>query len=111
LGGKEFRLMKRGLRGGTFYCVDIETGRRESLGTKDADEAAQIVLVKNQAVRQPALNLQMAKAFLAASDDDLGKRTWQQALDALIDAKRDSTKARWLRSVTPGSRPPFAPWC
>lgn len=94
-----FRLIQRGLRGGMFYCVDSETGRRETLGTKDPDEAAQIVLVKNQAVRQPALNLQMAKAFLAASDDDLGKRTWQQTIDALVDAKHDSTKARWQRSV------------
>jgi hypothetical protein len=46
-----------------FHCVDAETGRRESLGTNDADEAAQILLVKNQAARQPALNPQMAKAF------------------------------------------------
>jgi integrase len=101
-----FRLIQRGLRGGMFYCVDSQTGRRESLATKDPDEAAQVVLVKNQAVRQPALNLQMAKAFLAASDDDLGKRTWQQAIDALVDAKHDSTKARWLRSV---KHPAFDP--
>ena len=101
-----FRIIQRGLRGGMFYCVNSETGRRETLGTKDPDEAAQIVLVKNQALRQPALNLQMAKAFLAASDDDLGKRTWQQAIDALVDAKHDSTKARWLRSV---KHPAFDP--
>jgi integrase len=94
-----FRLIQRGLRGGRFYCVDAETGRRESLGTKNASEATQIVLAKNQAVRQPALNLQMAKAFLAASDECMGKRTWQQAIDALIDAKQGSTKARWQRSV------------
>src|SRR5260370_42527235 len=47
-----FRLMQRGLRGGIFYCVDSSTGKRESLGTKDANEAAQILLAKNQAVRQ-----------------------------------------------------------
>jgi integrase len=94
-----FRLIQRGLRGGTFYCVDSETGRRQSLATKDETEATQLVLAKNQAVRQPALNLQMAKAFLAASDDDLGKRTWQEAIDALVDTKQNSTKARWLRSI------------
>ena len=94
-----FRLIQRGRRGGTFYCVDSQTGRRESLGTKCSHEAAQIVLLKNQAVRQPALNLQMAKVLLAASDEDLGKRTWQEAIDALVQGKRDSTKARWLRSV------------
>lgn len=94
-----FRLIQRGLRGGTFYGVDSESGKHQSLGTKDATEAAQLVLAKNQAVRQPPLNLQMAKAFLAASDDDLGKRTWQEAIDALLDTKHNSTKARWLRSI------------
>ncbi|HWX22253.1 MAG TPA: tyrosine-type recombinase/integrase [Candidatus Binatia bacterium] len=94
-----FRLIQRGLRGGTFYCVDSETGRRESLGTKDSDEAAQIVLAKNQSVRQPALSLQMAKAFLSATDDALAQRTWQQAIDTLVEAKHNSTKARWQRAV------------
>ena len=94
-----FRLIQRGLRGGTFYCVDSQTGRRESLGTKDSDEAAQLVLAKNQSVRQPALSLQMAKAFLSATDDALAKRTWQQAIDTLVESKFNSTKARWLRSV------------
>jgi hypothetical protein len=90
-----FRLIQRGLRGGTFYCVDSQTGKRQSLSTKDAAEAAQLVLAKNQAVQQPALNLQMAKAFLAASDDELGKRSWQDAIDALVDTKHNSTKARF----------------
>jgi hypothetical protein len=94
-----FRLMQRGLRGGIFYCIDSHTRKRESLGTQDANDAAQILLAKNQAVRQPALNLQMAKAFLSASDDELGKRTWQHAINALVDTKHNSTKARWLRSV------------
>jgi integrase len=94
-----FRLIQRGLRGGTFYCVDCATGKRESLGTKNDDEAAQLVFLKNQAVRQPAMNLQMAKVLLAASDDDLGKRTWQQAIDALVAAKQERSRPRWLRSV------------
>jgi hypothetical protein len=34
-----FRLIQRGRRGGTFYSVDSQTGRRESLGTKNSDEA------------------------------------------------------------------------
>jgi integrase len=79
--------------------VDSASGRRESLNTKDADEAAQLVLAKNQSVRQPALSLQMAKAFLSATDDALAKRTWQQAIDTLVEAKHNSTKARWLRSI------------
>jgi hypothetical protein len=71
-----FRLIQRGLRGGRFHCVDSETGGRESLGTKDSDEAAQPVLATNQSVRQPALSPQMAKAFLPASN--------------VVDTKRES---------------------
>ena len=63
-----FRLIYRGERGSTFYCVDSETGRRFSLKTKDRDAAEQIVLAKNQALRQPVLNLQIAKAYLAGTD-------------------------------------------
>jgi hypothetical protein len=62
-----FRRIQRGLRGGTFYGIDSQTSRRESLATKDSDEAAQLVLATNQSVRQPALSLQMAKAFLPAN--------------------------------------------
>ena len=47
-----FRLIHRGERGNQFYCVDSETGRRFSLKTKDRDAAQQIVLAKNQSLRQ-----------------------------------------------------------
>ena len=61
-----FRLTSRGSRGGTFYCVDNTTGKRFSLKTTNQDEARQIVEAKNQAERQPVLNLQIARAYLAA---------------------------------------------
>ena len=94
-----FQLIQRGLRGGTSYSVDSTTGRRESLGTKDSDEASQLVLASNQSVRQPALSLQMAKAFLSATDDALAKRTWQEAIDTLVESKYKSSKGRWERSI------------
>jgi hypothetical protein len=58
-----YRLTSRGVRGGIFYCVDKTTGKRTSLKTTNKDEAEQIVLAKNQSLRQPALNLQIAKAY------------------------------------------------
>ena len=57
-----YRLIRRGHRGCRFYCVDTTTGKRTSLGTISADEALQIIQAKNQALRQPILNLQIAKA-------------------------------------------------
>jgi len=61
-----YRLIFRGKRSGMFYCVDKTTGKRTSLQTTNKDEARQIVEAKNQAERQPVLNLQFAKAYLAA---------------------------------------------
>ena len=64
---KRFRLIHRGERGGHFYCVDSVTGKRFSLRTKNRDVAQQVALAKNQFLRQPILNLQIAKAYLAGS--------------------------------------------
>src|SRR5262245_3469579 len=94
-----YRLMTRGERGSQFYCIDTETGKRSSLKTKDRDAAEQIVLAKNQALRQPALNLQIAKAYLSGTDSGVATRTWQHALDALIETKHGTTKERWIRAA------------
>jgi len=94
-----FRLIHRGERGRQFYCVDSETGKRWSLKTKDRDAAEQIVLAKNQALRQPALNLQIAKAYLAGTDNGVTTRTWQHAIESLTNTKLGANKERWERVV------------
>jgi hypothetical protein len=70
-----YRLIRRGSRGNTFYCVDSKAKTRVSLKTADEDSARQIVAAKNQAERQRVLNLQIAKAYLAGTDNGLNKRT------------------------------------
>jgi hypothetical protein len=83
-----YRLIRRNVRGGTYYCVDKLTGKRSSLLTGDEDEAQQVVNAKNQALRQPVLNMQIAKAYLYGTNNGIATRTWQQALlDALIANK------------------------
>jgi integrase len=94
-----YRLISRGERGKQFYCVDSETGQRFSLKTKDRDAAEQMVLARNQALRQPALNLQIAKAYLAGTDSGVATRTWQDALNAVVETKHGSTKERWSRAA------------
>lgn len=96
---KRFRLTHRGERGGQFYCVDSETGKRFSLKTKDRDAAEQVVLAKNQALRQTTLNLQIAKAYLAGSDNGVNTRTWHLAIDALTNTKLGANKDRWERAA------------
>ena len=96
---KRFRLIRRGVRGGKFYCVDTQSGKRTSLQTENPDDAAEIIAAKNQAVRQPILNLQIAKAYLAGSDPTIGTRTWRTAVTALIETKAGENRERWERAI------------
>jgi hypothetical protein len=104
-----YRLIRRRLRGGAFYCVDTKTGKRTSLSTSDKDEAQQIIQAKNQAERQPMLNLQIAKAYLAGSDSSISGRTWQQALEALTNSKQGANQERWLRVAKDPALQPLLP--
>jgi integrase len=85
--------------GGMFYIEDTETRKQESLGTKDRAEAKSLLNARNESVRQPQLNLHIAKAYLAGTDSGVSTRTWQNALDAIIETKIGSTKDRWLRAA------------
>lgn len=70
-----YRQTRRGIRGNKFYCLDKVTGKRTSLHTSDEEEARQIVEARNQAERQPVLNLQIAKAYLSGTDNGIASRT------------------------------------
>lgn len=94
-----YRLIARHNRGGAFYCVDSETHKRTSLGACSKDEAEQIVLAKNQALRQPALNLHIARAYLAGSDSGVATRTWQHVMEEIPKLKKGETQARWLTAI------------
>ncbi len=104
-----YRLIRRGVRGGDFYCVDSMTGKRTSLRTGSEDEARQIVEAKNQAERQPVLNLQIAKAYLAGTDNGITTRTWQHAIEALTGTKQGANRERWLRVVKDRALAPLLP--
>ncbi|HUA36999.1 MAG TPA: hypothetical protein VMA35_01210 [Candidatus Sulfopaludibacter sp.] len=104
-----YRLIRRGIRGGLYYSVDTTTGKRASLGTTDEDEARQIIEAKNNSVRQPILNLQIAKAYLAGSDNGMKTRTWQNAIEALIGTKKGANQERWLRVAKDKALAPLLP--
>lgn len=95
---RRFILYRRKL-GGTFYVEDTQTRKQESLGTKDRAEATSLLNARNESVRQPQLNLQIAKAYLAGTDSGVSTRTWQQALDAIVETKSGSTQDRWRRAA------------
>jgi hypothetical protein len=49
-----YRLYRRRM-GGVFYVHDSETGKQESLGTRDRAEATTLLNARNESVRQPQL--------------------------------------------------------
>ena len=104
-----YRLTYRGCRGGMFYCVDKTTGKRTSLGTTNADEAQQIIEAKNNSVRQPVLNLQIAKAYLAGTDNGIATRTWQQAMESVTNTKQGANQHRWRTAARDKAFAPLLP--
>jgi integrase len=84
---------------GVFYYEDTQTGKQESLGTRDRKEAKRLIHAKAEAQQQPRLNLQIARAYLMASDPDISGRTWQHVMNEIVKTKTGSTQLRWSRAI------------
>ncbi len=86
-------------RGEMFYCEDTVTRKQQSLRTKDEGEALTLLHSKNEAFRQPVLNLQIARTYLSASDAAVAKRTWQVPMDEMTATKTGDTRVRYERAM------------
>lgn len=86
-------------RAGVFYCEDTTTGKQLSLRTKDEGEAKTLLHAKNESFRQPILNLQIARTYMAASDPLASKRTWQSPMDEMTRTKTGPTRIRHERAM------------
>ena len=53
-------------RGDVYYSQDAATGKQTSLRTKDETEARSLLNARNEAQRQPVLNLHLARAYVIA---------------------------------------------
>ena len=82
-------------RAGVFYAEETATGKQTSLRTKDEGEALTLLNTKNEATRQPAMNLQIAQVYLQHADATMAQRTWQDVMDAMFPLKTGPTQARW----------------
>jgi hypothetical protein len=71
---------------------------RRQQNIRNRAEATTLLNVRNESVRQPQLNLQIAKTYLAGTDS-VSTRTWQDALNAIIETKNASTKDHWVRAA------------
>ena len=86
-------------RAGVFYCEDRTTRKQFSLRTRDKQEALRLLHARNEAVRQPVLNLQIARAYLTAGDPALTARTWQHVMEQMLASKTGSTRERWEYAI------------
>jgi len=77
-------------------CGDFPIGKQHSLRTKDEAEALTLLHSKNEAYRQPVLNLQIARTYLTATDPEVANRTWQKPMDEMTKTKTGPTHARHL---------------
>ena len=94
---QRFRIYRR--QGSAFYLFDRQTGKRESLETDDESTALRLLHAKNEAQQQPIINRQIARAYLAAGDPEIAKRTWQTAMDEIVKTKTDDTRHRWETAI------------
>lgn len=92
----KFRMFRRG---NVFWCQDNVTAKQETLRTKDRETAQRLLHARNEAQRQTAINLQIARAYLAATDPHIATRNWQFVMDEMGKLKRGATQERWLRAV------------
>jgi len=86
-------------RTGVFYCEDTTTRKQTSLHTKDRDGALRVLHARNEAELQPAINLQIARAYLTASDPQVATRNWQFVMDEAAKLKEGPTSERWTRAM------------
>jgi hypothetical protein len=99
-------------RNGIYYSQDSATGQQKSLRTRAENEAWQLIHATNEAHRQPALNLHLARAYLTASDPAFIERTWQTVMEQLqARGKPTHANAMSIESfATAIGRRNFAAW-
>jgi integrase len=86
-------------RAGVFYCEDTTSRKQVSLRTKDEGEAETLLHARNESVRQPVLNLQIARTYLTATDPEIAARTWQAVMDEMTQDKKGPTLIRYQRAM------------
>jgi integrase len=92
-----YRLFRRS--NGIYFVEDRLTSKQESLKTRHRAIAQRLLGARNEAHVQPAINLQIARAYLMAADPLVAQRTWQHAMNELVTTKKGSTQDRWQRAI------------
>src|SRR5437762_152926 len=91
----KYRLFRR--RNGIFYWQENDSSKQATLRTNDRREAERLLNAMNESHREPTLNLNLARAYLAAHDPKMAKRTWQAVMDEMATHGIPTTQARCAR--------------
>ena len=91
----KYRLFRR--HNGVFYWQDNGSKKQGTLRTTDKREAEGLLHAMNESHRQPTLNLNLARAYLAAHDPKMALRTWQAVMDEMAMHGIPSTQTRCAR--------------
>lgn len=91
----KYRLYRR--RNGVFYWQENDSPKQGTLRTADRREAERLLNAMNESHRDPTLNLNLARAYLAAHDPKMAQRTWQAVMDEMARDGIPSTQARCAR--------------
>jgi hypothetical protein len=91
----KYRLYRR--RNGVFYWQDNSSQKQGTLRTTDRREAERLLNAMNESHRQPTLNLNLARAYLAAHHPKMAQRTWQTVMDEMATHGIPSTQSRCAR--------------
>jgi hypothetical protein len=92
-----YRLFLR--RKSVYYAFDNNTRKFQSLQARDKKESTRLILGLNEAGKQPAMNLRLARVYLQHSDPALASRTWQQVMDESAKTKTGPARDRWIRGL------------
>jgi integrase len=91
----KYRLYRR--RNGVFYWQENDSSKQGTLRTAERREAERLLNAMNESHREPTLNLNLARAYLAAHDPKMAQRTWQAVMDEMATHGIPSTQARCAR--------------
>lgn len=67
---------------GTYYVLDVRTGRPESLRTKDVRRAQRLFQARLEALERPEAAYKLGMAYLQTADPGAETRTWGELIDA-----------------------------
>jgi integrase len=91
----KYRLFRR--RNEVFYWQANDSPKQGTLRTTNRQEAERLLNAMNESHRQPTLNLNLGRAYLAARDPKMAERPWHAVMDEMATHGIPTTQQRCAR--------------